>query len=311
MKTEIDISAIICTRNRCTYLRSALDSLATQTLADEQYEILVVDNGSSDATAAVVRQYCRSLKNLRYIYQNEIGLNRARNAGWQAARGEYIAYLDDDAIAESDWLETIVAVFRQQTPRPGCVGGKVEPIWEAPRPSWLPDSMLCFLALLDWSPTPLQLSTEQWLVGVNMAIPREVLQEINGFAPEFDLVDKKLLTGGEIILQLQLRQQGYTCFYHPQILVHHHIHPIRLKRRWLRRRFFWQGVTNAMLQYHRQPLPTATRIFRGGYLVIRVLLSPRQLFYLLTPAQQPHHLQQQCSSLGLLGYGLHLLGLVS
>ncbi|MEE8471432.1 MAG: glycosyltransferase family A protein [Dehalococcoidia bacterium] len=94
---SIRVSAIICTHNRSDYLRQAIQSLADQTLPTEQYEVIVVDNGSTDNTRAVVEGFDH-IANLRYVYEPILGLSQARNTGWQNARGEYIAFMDDDAI---------------------------------------------------------------------------------------------------------------------------------------------------------------------------------------------------------------------
>src|SRR5690349_21431211 len=126
----IRISAIIPTYNRADYLGNAIQSLIEQTLPIEQYEILVIDNCSTDRTRQIVCEDFAHVPNLRYIYEPVLGLSQARNTGWQQARGDYVAYLDDDAIASSQWLEKILFTFRTVTPIPGCVGGKVEPIWE-------------------------------------------------------------------------------------------------------------------------------------------------------------------------------------
>src|SRR5436309_2344962 len=140
----IQISALICTRNRADYLRKAMQSLATQSLPCEQYEIIVVDNGSEDHTRAVVDEFA-SLTNLVYIYEATPGLSRARNVAFRRAKGEFVAFLDDDAVASPQWLEKYLEVFRTYSPTPGSVGGKCEPIWEIPQPAWLEDRLLTSL----------------------------------------------------------------------------------------------------------------------------------------------------------------------
>ena len=139
---SIRISAIICTLNRAAYLEKAIQSLADQTLPEEQFEIIVVDNGSTDNTKTMVEGF-KHLENLRYIYEPIMGLSQARNTGWQNAQGDYVAYLDDDAIACPEWLERIVQAFDTVEPRPGSVGGKVIPVWEAERPAW-PEGKACW-----------------------------------------------------------------------------------------------------------------------------------------------------------------------
>ena len=103
----VRISAVVCTLNRATYLARAVESLVNQTYPKEYYEIIVVDNGSTDNTREVVEQFSQCAI-IRYIYEPVKGLSQARNTGWQAAAGKYVAYLDDDAIARPRWLEKML-----------------------------------------------------------------------------------------------------------------------------------------------------------------------------------------------------------
>ena len=111
---NIKISAIICTFNREQYLHKAIQSLVEQTLEGELYEIIVVDNCSTDRTKQVVTEKFAHISNLRYLYELILGISQARNTGWQNARGEYIAYLDDNAIASPVPLEKIGVIFDPQ-----------------------------------------------------------------------------------------------------------------------------------------------------------------------------------------------------
>ena len=169
------ISAVICTHNRAHYLRTAIQSLADQTLNKDRFEILVVDNGSTDATREVVTSEYSGVANLRYVYEPKLGHSQARNTGWQNAAGEYIAFLDDDAIASPEWLERIVDAFDTVHPKPACLGGRIDPIWEVPRPAWLPDSLVTFLAVLNYSDDAFFLKPKQYLIGANIAFTREAI----------------------------------------------------------------------------------------------------------------------------------------
>jgi glucosyl-dolichyl phosphate glucuronosyltransferase len=280
------VSAVICTHNRSAYLRKALQSLQAQTLAKHRYEIVVVDNASTDNTREVVDKEGGAVSNLRYIFEPELGLNHARNAGWRNARSPYIAYLDDDAVACSAWLEKIIEVFENIAPQPGCVGGKIEPIWEAPRPSWLDDEMLPYLAILDWSPSPIVLDQDQFLAGVNIAFPRSLLEGVGGFRLGLDRTGKNLLSNGDIHVQRLVRALRYDSYYDPRIVVQHHVAASRLTKEWFVQRAYWQGISDVVLnqllvpqsrmsllhETSRQAL-RLTKSMSGGY------LSPRKIFW--------------------------------
>lgn len=240
------ISAIVCTYNGEKFLYKAIQSLVNQTLDKGDYEILVVDNASTDGTGEVVKKF-ETEKNLRYILESKQGLSYARNTGLKMAEGEYVAYLDDDAIACPDWLERILEAFTTILPQPGSVGGKVEPIWEAPRPDWLPDSMLGVLTVVDWSDTPLFLGQGQWLVGTNIAFPKRLLEEVGGFSVKLGRIGNSLLSNEEYSLCKLLERKGHKTFYCPKASVRHLVKKSRLDQKWFIRRYYWQGISNALM----------------------------------------------------------------
>ena len=305
---KIRISAVICTLDRAQYLRKALRSLVDQTLPREQYEIIVVDNGSTDETADMIRDEFTSAEKLCFVREAVLGLSQARNTGWRTAKGEYIAFLDDDAIASPQWLETIINVFETIKPRPGCVGGKVDPIWEASRPEWLSDTMVPYLTVVSWSDTPMTMSENQWLAGANMAFPRVLLESAGGFFVGLDRKGRKLLSMGDVQLQRELEKRGYRCFYHPAVAVQHHVPASRLTKDWFVRRSFWQGVSDALMQIHRESLAASKRIRLGFRVAMSVPLSRRQLFHLITPTNDPERFALKCSVIAKIGYVSGLWG---
>ena len=306
----IRISAIVCTLNRSHYLRKAIQSLLDQTLPREEYEIVVVDNGSTDDTAEMVHKEFSHMPNLYYFSEPVLGLSQARNTGWRSANGEYVAFLDDDAIASPHWLEKILDVFETVKPQPGCVGGKVEPVWEAPRPQWLSDSMAPYLTIVSWLDIPTTLGGNQWLAGANMAFPRNLLESVGGFNSTVGRSGDRLLSNEEILLQKQLIEKGHHCFYHPAVYVDHHIPRYRLSKGWFFRRVFWQGVCDAWLQLG-QDSPSALKRLKIGLRVARkILFSRRQMFYLAVPTNDPKCFELKCYTLSKVGYVLGMWGLV-
>ena len=168
---DVRISVVICTFNRAAYLSKALQSLAEQTLPPRHFEVVVVDNASTDNTRQVVLEEFARMRNLRYVYEPVQGANRSRNTGRREACAGYLAYMDDDVIVSPRWLEVTLEVFETVRPQPGAVGGRIEPIWESPRPGWLAEDMMRFLAVLDLSEEPTFLNDRQWLMSANMAFP--------------------------------------------------------------------------------------------------------------------------------------------
>ncbi len=303
------ISAIICTHNRAEYLAKAIQSLVDQRTPEDQYEIIIVDNCSTDSTKEAVEQFS-SVNNIRYIYESTLGLSYARNTGWRKARGKYVAYLDDDAIACPTWLDKILEVFETVTPRPGCVGGRVYPIWEGPRPTWLSDWLLHCLPVMDWSDTPHVLDDlrMEWLAGANIAFPTDLLKSLGGFTSELDRVGNSLLSSGDVFLEKQIMKVGYSCFYHPDIAIKHHVFESRLNQSWFTRRYYWQGVSDAVMQILQERPSTLRRLRLAVSKAVILVRSPKSVMKLILPTNNPRRFTEKCFALITLG---HIYGLLA
>jgi GT2 family glycosyltransferase len=159
-------------------------------------------------------------------------------------------FLDDDAIAQPGWLAAVHRAFHQSDARVGGIGGRIEPVWEAPRPHWLADRPMLVLTMLDWSPAPKQirdLATE-WLAGANMAFRRDALEAVGGFHPALGRAGRRALSSEDVYLQRQLQRVGFELWYHPDMCVTHRVSASRLTQAWFRRRYFWQGVSDAVME---------------------------------------------------------------
>jgi glucosyl-dolichyl phosphate glucuronosyltransferase len=128
------ISVCVCTHDRPQYLASCLDSLRAQTAGLDGFEIVVVDSGCAPAAAAAVAGMVAALPNARLVRLDRPGVSAARNAGARAAAGDYVAYLDDDALAAPDWIDQIRRVIGEEERPPAVLGGRVLPRWERPLP---------------------------------------------------------------------------------------------------------------------------------------------------------------------------------
>jgi glycosyltransferase involved in cell wall biosynthesis len=307
----LDLTVVICTHNRADYLTKAIHSLVNQEAIKHEFEILVVDNASTDATVEVVKQFS-GLDNIRYLYEPKLGLCNARNAGWRNANGKYVAYLDDDAIASPGWVTAIRRAFLVSE-NTGIIGGRVQPIWEGERPGWLSDALTLGLTVIDWSKTAHVISdiTQEWLVGANMAIPRDVLAEVGGFHPRLDRVGKNLLSGGDVFLQKQIIARGYGCLYVPDMAVHHLVPESRLDQNWFRRRYYWQGISDFVM---RKIEHNPTRVKRLGHAVqmtVELLRSRRTLSCLLFSTDDPERFTNKCFALISIGHIAALLGIAN
>lgn len=242
-----DISAVICSYNRYDCLPDAIDSLDRQNLARESYEILVIDNSPDhEYSSSFARRYAEH-PNLTWIIEHTPGLSNARNAAIQRARGRIIAYMDDDALADVNWLGGIFSAFAMFGDRTAVVGGKVEPIWESTRPAWLHDDYLRHLSLVDLKGSmPRVLGTAESLAGTNIAFRTDRLKETGGFSTDLGRKggSHALLSNEENEVCRILRRSGHSVVYAPDAVVGHRIGAARLTQEWFRRRVAWQAVSD-------------------------------------------------------------------
>lgn len=241
------ISVVICTYNRSQSLAETLESLRGQQTRDFDYELLVIDNNSKDDTREVVASYQPTFGGrLRYVFEARQGQSYARNRGMSEAKGQLIAFTDDDVEPEPDWLLQLHDAFPAH--QADCVYGKILPKWLAQRPSWLGEYFMHRLALLDRGDTPFVIdSSEQQLFGANFALTRPIGQRVGGFNVE--LGNRGDRVGGEEDSEFfnRLFAAGGRVVYVPQAVVWHKIPAERMSERYFRRWHHDHGVTAASI----------------------------------------------------------------
>ncbi len=151
---EPAISVVICTYNRDKFIGESLNCLAKQDLSPDAFEIIVVDNNSTDNTASIVKKFIEAHPglNIRYVLEPNKGLSFARNRGIQEAKAPIITYIDDDAEATRSFLQSIVS-FMQTDQTIAGIGGKVIPKYsESDEPKWMSKYLNGFVGLMDYGP---------------------------------------------------------------------------------------------------------------------------------------------------------------
>lgn len=245
----IDLTAIVCTRNRCQLLQKAVNSLLRQDLSPSRYEVLIVDNGSCDLTRQYAEKISLDSPGVRYVYESRVGLSFARNTGLELAIGNYVCYLDDDAVAAPGWLSSILKVFNDTSLEPpvGIACGPVIPNWEMPPPSWLRPRYWGALSIVDISSSPQFLTNQNWYPEGNSAYRRHLLQSVGGFDTKLGRSGKNLAANEGATVDLKIRSLGYGIYYDPAIYIFHFIPKNRISKKWLLMREFWQGYSYAIL----------------------------------------------------------------
>jgi len=224
------ISVIVCTRNRAEVLERALESLARQQLRNEiPYEVIVVDNASTDVTPTIVARFEQRQGDpqVKRIVESKVGLSYARNSGLQVARGEIIAFLDDDAVAESTWLQELLDTY-VRFPDAWGVGGKTIPKTEKPYPTWFSGKMLRFLGGHDYGPRTLKLTERMSLQGANMSFRRKAFDLVGDFSVSLGRKGNKQFSYEDVEFCLRLRRTGKELYYTPKAWIWHHFPQQRL-----------------------------------------------------------------------------------
>jgi glycosyltransferase involved in cell wall biosynthesis len=302
--TQPLISAIICTHNRAGYLGAAIASLLEQTYT--AYEIIVVDNASTDATRAVVDAFLPSPR-LTYVYESTLGLSAARNRGAAIAGGTILAYLDDDAEASSGWLTALAEAFTAHA-KAAIAGGSVSLIWPAgcTPPRWLSPTLSEGLGIYDLGSSTRPITDPgQTPRGLNYAVKKTFLESVGGFDPQLGRVGKNLLSNEELYLTQQALAAGFEVLFVPQARVAHHVAPERLHPSWFLRRSWWQGISECYREHLTHTL-TRQRLTVRGLCLLRGLAKALKSWQ--DPALRFENLVYAYGQLGYVFSGLrHLM----
>ncbi|NER26755.1 MAG: glycosyltransferase family 2 protein [Symploca sp. SIO1C4] len=274
--SEPQISAIICTHNRQQYLGAAIDSLLQQEFSN--YEVIVVDNASSDRTREIVEQKLSDPR-LHYVYEPVTGLSVARNTGAKVARSEFLAYLDDDAVASPLWLKSIYQAYKNND-QLAIAGGKVTLLWPegVTSPHWLSSNLAGNLGAYDLGDQIVEIKNPGLTPrGLNYSIRRTFLDKVGGFDVNLGRVGKNLLSNEELHMTELALQEGWQVAYLPEALAAHNVAPERLERRWFYNRSWWQGISECYREQlaHRAG---AAQIWRGAERILRGLYKSLKHF---------------------------------
>lgn len=212
-----------------------LNSLVNQTLREELYEVIIVDNNSSDNTQQLAKEYVQNHTNFSLISEMKQGLSHTRNKGWKIAQGKYVAFIDDDAKATSNWCEQIVHAFENVSPAPNAVGGLIYPYYEKKPPKWFSDEF----EIRSWGEKPLFLTgnaAKRGFSGSNMAFPSVILEKYGGFSTDYGLKGRKLRLSEDTEFFYRISKHERFFWYDPQIKVYHWtpVHKMRPGYRFLR-----------------------------------------------------------------------------
>lgn len=221
---KIFISIVICTHNRCGLLNDALQSFLEATGRESiSHEFIVIDNKSTDDTKAIVDRYADQF-NLRYVYEDKIGVSHARNRGIIEAVGEYIAFADDDVLFSKQWLVELAEGI-SRWPDVFLFAGKALPKWEIMKPKWYiesrPFGMRSIIGHFEPNITEGYLDTPPY--ACNMIVKKEVFERIGKFDVRLGRIGKKLFSAEEFDFFKKIQKNDLLAIYLPNVIVQHRV----------------------------------------------------------------------------------------
>lgn len=254
------LSVIIPTYNRADLIGITLQSLTEHQLPASEYEVLVVDNRSTDDTAAVVRKFqATSPVPVRYSFEERAGVHYARNAGALAARAELLYYTDDDMIATPGMLAELMRLFELDA-RIATASGRVLPKWQSDPPAWVLEHCQNTLLSLQFREEDLLVADYDVAFSCHQMIRKSALIECGGFNPEN--TGGSWVGDGETGLGIKLRARGHKFAYTSRAVTYHMIPQARMTQEYLHRRMANQGYADAYTWY-RASRPTDAELTRG------------------------------------------------
>ena len=222
---DLRLSVVVCTYNRESFLPDCLRSLAAQSASRSDYEVVLVDNRSTDGTAAIVREFAEEHPELalRYILEKRQGLSFARNRGMAEARHALITYIDDDAVASESFVASVLSFFRRH-PDAYAAGGKVLARFAGLRPDWFnPYSASLFFSHYDPGDRLFRYGGKGYPIGCNMSFRASWLRQSGGFDTDLGRKGKGGVGAEEKELFLRLYREGHPVYFDPAQVVEHQI----------------------------------------------------------------------------------------
>lgn len=268
------LSVVICTYNRFTLLQKAIESLVNQTANKRTYEIIIIDNGNNSKIKRIVLDYKKKylFPKIRYFHQVKTGLSFSRNLGIRKGLGNYVGFLDDDAKADSRWVDVALAIFQKKM-FASIVGGPIYPIYQGKKPVWFKDEY----ETRSWGKRERNLSRYETFSGSNIFIKKEIFTKFGLFDERFGMSGKNLNLGEETSFFLKIWQntsKNNLFYYSPELLVYHHVNKVKMTISYPIKRSFIAGQAR-YIKNQSSNIITAVYSFTvtSIYLIYHLILS--------------------------------------
>jgi len=227
----LEISVILCTFNRAPILRRALASLAkSRVVWTSDWELLIVDNNSTDHTRQVAEDFALQFAGgCRYIFEGRPGKSHALNSALRHARGQILAFVDDDVVVDEHWLQNLTAPLAAA--HWAGAGGQISPERDFVPPPWLSlDGRYALAPLAIFSPATRAGELREPPFGTNMAYRAEVFEKVGGFRTDLGPQPGSEIRGEDTEFGMRVLSAGYHIWYEPSAIVYHSLSAHRLRK---------------------------------------------------------------------------------
>lgn len=257
--TAIKVTVAIPTYNRADFLRQTLAGIVAQQFPRDHFEILVLDNNSTDHTRAVVGEFADVHPAPRYIHESNQGLDHARNRAIAEARGDIILFGDDDILVKPDWIAQMAVPFlADPLRRIGAVGGEVIPVFPDGLPEWVRE----WHAPLQFRPDTGPIGDRHSPMGANLAFPKWVFEQLGRFHTALDRAAGNYFSGGDTEMIRRVRDAGFEVWFSPGGAVKHQMPASRTTFRYASRHAFDSARSRVI---DRAGQPGAAGYFAGRF----------------------------------------------
>ena len=232
---EPQVTIVICTYNRSELLPETLPSIANQTLDETFFNVLFVNNNSTDNTQEIIKKFCLEHQNAQSVNEPNQGLSHARNRGFAESKTKWIAYIDDDAKISENYMELLVTTIDKYDF--DCIGGLYLPWYKYGKPNWYLDKYASNGKLLPKA----GLIKNRYASGGVLSVKKSILEQLGGFPSTLGMHGKKIAYGEEIHLQDSMRKMGYKIGFNPELIIYHLVSRSKMSPWWFVMRGFAEG----------------------------------------------------------------------
>lgn len=235
------ISVVVCTYNRAASLKSTLEGFSGLTLpSDFDWELIVVDNNSKDKTREVIQEFAKTAgSSVRYVFESRQGKSAAMNAGVAAAKGEIVAFTDDDVLLHPEWLLNLKRAFDEFD----CagVGGRIVPVWRDPKPEWLEMEDQQAIVHFELGDKTKEIKDSPPL-GANSAYRKDTFAKYGLFRLDLGVSgENRGVTCEDTEFATRLFRAGEKIMYVPGAIVYHPVDPSRSSKAYFRKWYYNDG----------------------------------------------------------------------